>query len=147
MELDNLKKIKGNKLKRNRVGRGIGSGHGGHTSGKGHKGQKARTGNSIPRGFEGGQVPLFRKFPKIGGFKSKGARKKTSISLFRLNLLEEGTEVTPKSLIKAGLIGPKEKQVKIINTGTLTKKLTLKGFLYTEGVKETILKSGSVIVD
>lgn len=148
MELHNLSKIKGNKSKRTRVGRGIGSGHGGHTSGKGNKGQKARTGNSIPRGFEGGQVPLYKKLPKIGGFKSTKKGNYASIKLESFNRFTEGTEVTPQMLITEKLLQNKTYvDVKILNTGKVAKKLTFKGFSYTKPAKEAILKSGGNIVD
>src|SRR3990167_3196593 len=71
MELHTPTRLKGNKKPAKRIGRGIGSGVGGHTVGRGQKGQKSRTGYNIPRGFEGGQVPLYKKLPQIGGFKNK----------------------------------------------------------------------------
>jgi large subunit ribosomal protein L15 len=148
MELYNIQKIKGNKSKKARVGRGIGSGHGGHTSGKGHKGQKARTGNSVPTGFEGGQVPLHKKLPKIGGFKSSKRSKCAHIKLELFNRFTAGDEVTPQSLIKEKLI---EKgnyfTVKVLKVGKISKKLTFKGFTFSQSAKESILKSGGNIVD
>jgi large subunit ribosomal protein L15 len=148
MELHNLTRIKGNKSKRTRVGRGIGSGHGGHTSGKGNKGQKARTGNSIPRGFEGGQVPLYKKLPKIGGFKSKKRGNFVAVKLESFNRFAAGEEVTPQKLITEGILQNKTYvDVKILKTGKVAKKLTFKGFSFSKTAKQAILKSGGNIVD
>lgn len=147
MELTNLPKIHGNKTRKTRVGRGVASGHGGHTATHGNKGQKARTGNSIPRGFEGGQVPLFKKLPKIGGFKSRKKLSHVSITTGLLNAFSDGEEVSVSILIQHGHINAKAKSVKIVNNGELTKKLTLKGLAVSKMAQETILKSGSNIVD
>ncbi len=148
MELHNITRIKGNKDKKTRVGRGIGSGHGGHTSGKGNKGQKARTGNSIPTGFEGGQVPLHKKLPKIGGFKSSRKGIYAFIKLEAFNRFSAGDEVTPQSLIKEGLLDRGNyADVKVLNSGKVAKKLTFKGFSFSESARNSILKSGGNIVD
>lgn len=147
MELTNLPKITGNKTRKTRVGRGVASGHGGHTATHGNKGQKARTGNSIPRAFEGGQVPLFKKLPKIGGFKSRKKLSNVSITTGMLNSFADGDEVSVSVLIQKGHVNAKAKIVKIVFKGELEKKLTLKGFDLSKNAQETILKSGSSIVD
>lgn len=147
MELNNLPKIKGNKSRKTRVGRGVASGHGGHTSTHGNKGQKARTGNSIPRAFEGGQVPLFKKLPKIGGFKTRKKTSNVSITTRDLNSFNNGDDISLSVLIQKGLVNPNAKIVKVVFKGDVTKKLNLKGLSYSKTAQETILKSGSNIVD
>lgn len=147
MDLSNLKKIKGHHKASKRKGRGIGSGKGGHTTGRGHKGQKARAGYNIPTGFEGGQVPLFKRFPQIGGFKNPRRRKVLGVSLARLEKLKEGQEITPETLVEEGILKKlsKNTQVKILGTGEITKKLELKGFIYSESAKKKLEKSGAKI--
>jgi large subunit ribosomal protein L15 len=148
MELNEIVKIEGNKRASKRVGRGIGSGKGGHTTGKGAKGQKARKGRKPWAGFEGGQVPLFKRMPKIGGFNNKkNAVKVIDVSLFKLNAFEDGAEVTPAMLVKAGIIKilPTRCEIKILGNGDITKKLTLVGFLYSESAKAKLEKAGSTI--
>jgi large subunit ribosomal protein L15 len=145
MELHNLIKIKTNRSKK-RLGRGIGSGKGGHTVGRGTKGQKARTGYNLPRGFEGGQVPLWKKVPQIGGFKSLRAKRIISISLSKFNLFEDGVVVTPQSLIDAGVLKRLNKsKVKVLDYGKLEKKVELKGFLFSKSAKDKLKKAGAKI--
>ncbi len=148
MNLSKLSKISGNKTKRDRIGRGYGSGSGGHTVGRGSKGQKSRTGNTPWAGFEGGQVPLYKRMPKLGGFKNPHKKNIISISLFRFNAFDDGAQITPKSLIEAGMLKslPTKAKVKILSNGELNKKLQFKGFLYSSFTKEKIEKSGSTIV-
>lgn len=134
------------KRKSKRVGRGRGSGKGGHTVGKGTKGQKARRGSKFVLGFEGGQSPLYKKLPQIGGFKSHTSKDVAIISLDTLSVFKNETVVTPDLLVKEGIL---EKVpaggVKILSDGDLDKKLSLKGFKYSEKAKEKIEKSGSKI--
>ena len=102
MKLDELRPAPGSKTVRRRVGRGIGSGLG-KTSGKGHKGQNARSGGGVRPGFEGGQMPLFRRIPKRG-FNNINSKVYTEVTLSMLENLENGTEVTAETLRELGLI-------------------------------------------
>lgn len=145
MDLSNLIKTK-QKNKKKRLGRGIGSGKGGHTVGRGTKGQKSREGKKLFVGFEGGQVPLYKRLPQLGGFKSP--RKNLSIKLNDLNVFKEGTEVTPELLVREGVFKKIPAQgVKIIGGGSLKKKLILKGFTFSKGAREEAEKTGSTIND
>ncbi len=148
MELNNLTKIKGNRRSAKRVGRGGGSGKGWHTTGRGQKGQKARTGYNIPVGFEGGQVPLYKKLPMMGGFKNHRSKRVSIVSLEVLNRFKDGDTVTAQDLVAKGILKqlPKE-SVKILANGNLTKKLTLKGFAVSKSAKEKLAKSGSNVID
>ena len=148
MDLFNLSKIQGNRSRSKRVGRGIGSGKGGHTTGKGNKGQKARKGNRKPwPGFEGGQVPLYKRFPQLGGFRNHKSKSIAGVPLFRLNTFENGSIITPKSLLSQGIIKkmPRNK-VKLLGNGNFDRKLTLKGFLFTATAKTKLEKAGSKLV-
>lgn len=144
MDLHNIIKLFGNKSKSKRIGRGIGSGKGGHTVGKGHKGQKARSGNKHLAGFEGGQVPLYKRLPQMGGFKNPSKKNVLSISLNNLNVFRANSTVTPKDLVTKNVLKelPKKSFVKILGDGTLEKKLTLKGFLYSKTAKDALEKAG-----
>ncbi len=145
MDLSNLKTIK-TKRKSKRIGRGIGSGKGGHTVGRGTKGQKSRKGKKIFVGFEGGQVPLYKRLPQLGGFKSY--KNVASLRISQLNKFDEGIEVTPELLIRERMIKNKKfNSVKIVGGGDLKKKLILKGFTYSKGAYELAKKSGSTIND
>jgi large subunit ribosomal protein L15 len=144
MNLFNIIKVLGNKRKSKRVGRGYGSGKGGHTSGKGAKGQKARSGNKHLVGFEGGQVPLYKRLPQMGGFKNPNSKNVVSVNLKDLNAFRTGAKVTPQDLVGKKIIRelPRKAFVKILGDGTLEKKLTLKGFLYSKTAKEALEKAG-----
>lgn len=123
MDLSNLAPNAGAKTRDDfRRGRGHGSGNG-KTAGKGHKGQKARSGAPRP-GFEGGQMPLFRRIPKRG-FKCRNTKIIESINVSALNKFEDGTTVTAQTLKEAGLIKNPRDGVKILGNGELTKKLTV----------------------
>lgn len=140
MELNKL--IKTAKKSAKRRGRGYGSGKGGHTIGRGAKGQKAR--NNVPVGFEGGQIPLYKKLPQLGGFKNPTKKEIGTVSLAKLNVFKDGSKVTPEKLIEKGIFKKLPKYgVKILATGELDKKLTLKGFLASKAAIEKIEKSGS----
>jgi large subunit ribosomal protein L15 len=146
--LNTLTKIKGNKSKGKIVGRGIGSGKGGHTSGRGQKGQKSRVGFNVPAGFEGGQVPLYKKLPHIGGFRNPRKKAIASVRLSQLNKCENGEIVDPLTLLRKGIINKVPKfGVKILASGELKKKLELKDFLFSEKAKELVEKSGSKILN
>lgn len=148
MKLNNLPKRKSNNSKKKRIGRGYGSGKGGHTVGKGTKGQKSRGGGKIPLGFEGGQSPLYKKMPKISHFKKKTGREKVVVSLVKFNRFKDGDLVNPKILKEKGLIErPIKMGVKIIANGNLHKKLEFEGFEFSQGARVKISKSGSKIIE
>jgi len=142
MELNTLKPANGAKKARRRVGRGIGSGLG-KTAGRGHKGQKSRSGGFHKVGFEGGQMPLQRRLPKRG-FKSVSLKFNAEITLGDLQALD-ATEVDMLTLKQARLVGELAKVVKVINTGTLSKKVALKGIGATAGAKAAIEAAGGSV--
>lgn len=140
MRLDELQPAEGSKFTRKRVGRGIGSGTG-KTSGRGHKGQNARSGGGVRPGFEGGQMPLYRRLPKRG-FTNIFAKQYVSINVEALNKFEDGTEVTAQVLKENGIISKTLDGVKILGRGELTKKLNVKVAKYSASAKEKIEKAG-----
>ncbi|HIV70828.1 MAG TPA: 50S ribosomal protein L15 [Candidatus Aquabacterium excrementipullorum] len=139
MELNTIKPGKGAKHAKRRVGRGIGSGLG-KTAGRGHKGQKSRSGGYHKVGFEGGQMPLQRRLPKRG-FKSHLLKYNAEITLGELQALD-ATEVDVLLLKQAGLISQIAKVVKVIKSGELSKKVSLKGIGATAGAKAAIEAAG-----
>lgn len=144
MELHNLPKLKGTTKSAKRVGRGYGSGKGGHTSGRGQKGQKAR--NSVRPGFEGGQNPIYKTLPKAAGFRPLDKKEAIVVNVRDLDRkFDAGTEITKESLANAGLISPKDKYVKILGEGEITKKVSLKGLKVSESAKEKIVKAGGEV--
>src|SRR4051812_44515539 len=142
MQLNNIKPPEGSKKNRRRVGRGIGSGLG-KTGGRGHKGQKARAGGFHKVGFEGGQMPLQRRLPKRG-FKSAQAKFNAEVTLHELQTLG-ADEVDLLTLKQAGLVGELVKNVKVIKSGELSKKVTLKGIGATGGAKAAIEAAGGSV--
>lgn len=143
MDLSKLITLKGKNRKAKRIGRGIGSGKGGHTSSRGQKGQKSRTGHNIPVGFEGGQVPMFRRMPHTGGFTNPHDLKRVCVNVDTLNMFEDESKVTPDTLVEKGLIKKVPQHgVKVLGRGKLTKKLMLSGFYYSESASKAIEKLG-----
>ena len=140
MRLDELKPTEGSRFETKRVGRGIGSGTG-KTSGKGHKGQNARSGGGVRPGFEGGQMPLYRRLPKRG-FTNIFAKQYVTINVEVLEKLENGTGVTAETLKEAGIISKVLDGVKILGRGEITKSLNVKVAGYTASAKEKIEKAG-----
>lgn len=140
MKLHELKPAEGSRKVRNRVGRGIGSGNG-KTAGKGHKGQNARSGGGVRLGFEGGQTPLFRRLPKRG-FTNINRKEFTIVNLSTLNRFEDGTEVTPELLLETGVISKLNDGVKILASGAVEKKLTVKAHKFSSSAKEAIEAAG-----
>ena len=139
MNLTELKPAEGSRQSSFRVGRGHGSGNG-KTSGRGHKGQKARSGGGTRPGFEGGQMPLYRRLPKRG-IKKKTHRNFTEIVSFnveRLNIFEDGAEVTVDALLEKGIISNPKDGVKVLAGGELKKKLNVKLGSYSAAAKEKI---------
>jgi len=139
MQLNTIKPGSGAKHAKRRVGRGIGSGLG-KTAGRGHKGQKSRAGGFHKVGFEGGQMPLQRRLPKRG-FKSVLLKYNGEVTLADLQQLG-ADEVDLLTLKQAGLIGQLIKHVKVIKSGELSKKVTLKGIGATAGAKAAIEAAG-----
>lgn len=136
MELSNLRPAEGSKHSDNfRRGRGHGSGNG-KTAGKGHKGQKARSGSPRP-GFEGGQMPLYRRIPKRG-FTNRNTKDIVGINVSVLDRFEDGAEVTIEALLESGIIKNPRDGVKILGYGELTKKLNVKVNAFSEGAKQKI---------
>jgi large subunit ribosomal protein L15 len=140
MRLDELKPAAGASKKRKRVGRGDGSGHG-KTSGRGHKGQGARSGGNVQPGFEGGQMPLQRRLPKRG-FHNPFRIEMSVVNLGQLESLPAGTEVTPERLSEQGLVRGKNRRIKILGDGTLSKALTVKAHGFSARAKEKIEAAG-----
>ena len=140
MELSNLKPAEGSKQSDNfRRGRGHGSGNG-KTAGKGHNGQKARSG--APRiGFEGGQMPLYRRLPKRG-FKNRNTKEIVSINMSKLEVFEDGATVTIDAMKEIGIIKNPKDGVKILGSGELTKKLTVQANAFSASAKEKIESLG-----
>ena len=142
MELNGIKPAQGAKHAKRRVGRGIGSGLG-KTAGRGHKGQKSRSGGYHKVGFEGGQMPMQRRLPKRG-FKSHLLKFNAEVTLTALEQLGMA-EVDLLTLKTSGLVGQIAKNVKVINTGTLTMAVKLNGISATAGAKAIIEAAGGSI--
>ena len=143
MDLSNLQPAEGSRQNDNfRRGRGHGSGNG-KTAGKGHKGQKARSGAPRP-GFEGGQMPLYRRLPKRG-FKNRNTKEIIAINVDVLNRFEDGAEVTVESLLASSAISKAGDGVKILGNGELTKKLTVKVNAVSETAKSKIEAAGGTV--
>ena len=136
MDLSNLKPAEGSRQSDNfRRGRGHGSGNG-KTAGKGHKGQKARSGAKRP-GFEGGQMPLYRRIPKRG-FKCRNSKEIVGINVSALERFEDGATVSVETMIECGLVTNPRDGVKILGNGELTKKLTVQANAFSAGAVEKI---------
>lgn len=137
MELSNLRPAEGSKHSDAfRRGRGHGSGNG-KTAGKGHKGQKARSGGGVRPGFEGGQMPLYRRIPKRG-FTNRNTKTIIGINVSALEQFENDTVVTVETLLESGIVKNPRDGVKILGNGELTKKLTVKVDAFSEGAKTKI---------
>lgn len=135
MELSNLRPAEGSKHNNFRRGRGHGSGNG-KTAGKGHKGQKARSGAPRP-GFEGGQMPLYRRIPKRG-FKCRNTKEIVAVNLSALEVFDNGATVDVDALLEKGIVKHPRDGVKILGNGELTKKLDVKVNAYSASAKEKI---------
>jgi large subunit ribosomal protein L15 len=142
MFLNNIQPAEGSHKKAKRVGRGIGSGLG-KTCGRGHKGQKSRAGGFHKVGFEGGQMPLQRRLPKVG-FSSQTKKYSAEVRLNELDLINADV-VDLKALIAANLIPAFSKNAKVIQSGVVTKAITLKGIKVTAGAKASIEAAGGKI--
>lgn len=144
MRLNDIKPAEGSKRDAKRVGRGIGSGLG-KTGGRGHKGQKSRSGGFHKVGFEGGQMPLQRRLPKVG-FRSRKALVSDQIRLHELGLVD-GDVVDLTALRKADLVSRAIKHVKIIASGKLVRALTVRGLAVTKGARAAIEAAGGKVED
>lgn len=142
MRLNSIKPAEGAKKDAKRVGRGIGCGLG-KTCGRGHKGQKSRSGGFHKVGFEGGQMPLQRRLPKVG-FRSRLARVTAEIRLHELNGLDADT-IDIKALQDANLVSRNIKRAKVMASGKIEKAVTLKGIKVTKGAREAIEAAGGKI--
>lgn len=142
MYLNTIQAAEGSRKSAKRVGRGIGCTDG-KTCGRGHKGQKARAGGYHKVGFEGGQMPLQRRLPKVG-FTSLSKKYSVQVTLSEVSSLSSD-EVTLKSLIEANLVPVFAKKVKVILSGKLSKAVSLKGLSVTEGAKQAVLAAGGKV--
>ena len=140
MKLYELKPAEGSAKSAWRKGRGTSSGNG-KTAGRGHKGQNARSGGGVRPGFEGGQIPLYRKLPKRG-FKNKFAKEYETVNVSVLNMFEDGSVVDCEKLREAGLAGKAADGLKVLGNGELTKKLTVRAAAFTAAAKEKIEAAG-----
>lgn len=144
MYLNDLSPAEGSKKNRKRVGRGIGSGTG-KTAGRGHKGQKSRSGGFSKVGFEGGQMPLQRRLPKVG-FNSRSARHSAEVRLNELVNIEADV-IDISALIAANIVSAFTKKAKVFASGELTKAVNLKGIQVTPGARKAIEAAGGKIED
>lgn len=143
MKLYELKSSLGARKKTKRVGRGIGSGSG-KTSGRGHKGQNARSGGGVRPGFEGGQMPLYRRVPKRG-FTNIFAKKYVTVKVSDLNRFDNDTVVTPQVLLENGVVSSLKDGVVVLGNGDLEKKLVVKANRFTKSALEKIQSAGGKV--
>ena len=144
MRLNDIKPTEGSKSGRKRLGRGSGSGFG-NTGGRGNKGQKSRSGGFHKVGFEGGQMPLQRRLPKVG-FRSRRALTGDQIRLHELKLVE-GDVIDMVALLKADLISREIKRVKVIASGEIDRAVTVRGLAVTKGARAAIEAAGGKVED
>ena len=137
MKLHELSPAEGSVKENFRKGRGAGSGNG-KTAGKGHKGQNARSGGGVRPGFEGGQLPLYRKLPKRGFNNSRFAKQYTEVNVQLLNKFNDGDVVDSAALLAMGIVKVVVDGIKVLGEGELTKKLTVKAAVFSASAKEKI---------
>ena len=140
MRIHELKKPEGSTKAPKRIGRGQGTGQG-TTAGRGMNGQNSRSGGGVRLGFEGGQMPLYRRLPKRG-FNNKWAKEYAEVNVKDLNRFEDGTEVDMGMLLAAGLVGKQLDGLKVLGNGELSKKLTVKAEKFSKSAVEKIEKAG-----
>ncbi len=143
MKLHELSPAEGSVTPAYRKGRGPGSGNG-KTAGKGHKGQNARSGGGVRPGFEGGQLPLYRKLPKRG-FYNRFAKEYSVVNVEALNKFEDGAVVDLAALAAAGVVSQPKSALKILGKGELAKKITVKAAVFSASAKEKIEAAGGKI--
>ena len=145
MYIHDLKNAEGARTSSKRLGRGIGSGVG-KTSGKGHKGQNARSGGGVRLGFEGGQMPLYRRLPSKGFSNAKFKKVYSTVNVSSLNIFEANTVVDAVKLLESGILSKIEKDgIKILGNGELTVALTVKANKFTAQAKEKITAQGGSV--
>ena len=145
MYIHDLKNADGARTSKKRLGRGIGSGIG-KTSGKGHKGQNARSGGGVRPGFEGGQMPLYRRLPIKGFTNAKFKKVYSTVNVSALNIFEANTEVDAVKLLEAGILSKIEKDgVKVLGNGELTVALKVVANKFTAQAKEKIIAQGGSV--
>jgi large subunit ribosomal protein L15 len=143
MRLHELAPVPGSRKKATRKGQGVGSGLG-KTAGRGHKGQKARAGGSVRPGFEGGQMPLYRRIPKRG-FTNIHREEMAIVKLGDLNRLDSGTEVTPELLYLEGFVSKRNLRIKLLGNGELDRPLTIKVHGASKGAVEKVTAAGGKV--
>ena len=143
MKLHELSPAPGSAKQAWRKGRGPGSGNG-KTAGKGHKGQNARSGGGVRPGFEGGQLPLYRKLPKRG-FKNRFAKNYAIVNVADLNRFNDGDRVTLAALIEAGIVRKELDGLKVLGNGDITKKITVEAKIFSATAKEKIEAAGGAV--
>ena len=143
MKLHELTPAAGSSRPKRRVGRGLGSGLG-KTSGRGQKGQNSRSGGGVRPGFEGGQMPLYRRLPKRG-FTNIFAKEYAEVNVSQLNRFEDGATVDPVSLIEAGILKNVRDGIRILGNGTLERKLTVIANGFTKSAEEKIVAAGGKV--
>ena len=143
MKLHELGPAEGSAVKAWRVGRGTGSGNG-KTAGKGHKGQNARSGGGVRPGFEGGQIPLYRKLPKRG-FHNKFAKTYSIVNVDVFNKFEDGAVVDLAALMEKKIVRKANDGLKVLGNGEITKKITVKAAVFSATAKEKIEAAGGKI--
>jgi len=143
LELHSLSPKRGANKRTRRIGRGPGSGRG-KTAGKGHKGQKSRSGYSKRFGFEGGQMPLYRRLPKRG-FRNIFAKGTAALNMWDLNRMEDGATVTLESMKEAGIVGKRCQRLRILGGGKLERKLTVKAHHFSEAARKEVEEAGGSV--
>jgi len=144
MRQDELSPSPGSKKNRKRVGRGDGSGHGTY-SGRGVKGQKSRSGYRMKRGFEGGQLPLIKRLPRMRGFTNIFRTRYSPVNLNKLNVFESGSEVTPETLVASGLVKSLRYPIKILAEGDINHPLSVKAHKFSAAAKAKIEAAGGSV--
>ena len=144
MRQDELSPAPGSKKSRKRVGRGDGSGHGTY-SGRGCKGQKSRSGGRMSRGFEGGQLPLIKRLPRKRGFVNIFRIEYSTVNISKLNMFEAGSEVTPETLVAAGVVKSLRHPIKILADGDINYPLLVKANKFSAAAKAKIEAAGGTV--
>lgn len=144
MKLNELKAFPGSKKAHLRKGRGLGSGNG-KTAGRGHKGQKARSGGGVRIGFEGGQMPLYRRLPKRGFNNKRFAKEYTEVKLEVLNIFDDDTIVTQELMKDRGLVKELKDGIVVLGNGNLNKRLTVQAARFTRTAAEKIEAAGGKV--
>lgn len=143
ISLNNLKPARGANRKNKRVGRGMGSGHG-KTATRGYKGQKSRSGTSIRPGFEGGQMPLYRRLPKRG-FTNIFRKEYSIVNLDSLAEFKAGAKIDPEALLEKGIVRTLRHDIKVLGNGELKNAITIRAHKFSKAAAEKITKAGGTV--